>query len=161
MTGSVAVVYDIRREEPPVGGEVRGGVLGALCGALLLAVVWKRPEKAPKLFALFVTLGWAGFSAYTAFEVAAAHRNAQAAVARGEAVVTEGVVADFSPGPKDGRGFLTFRIGERVFKVPPEAMRRVGLNQTSVPDLKVKNGARLRVATLGEAVVSLETLDGS
>lgn len=148
-------VYDIGRESAPVGNEVRGGLAGALIGALLLAVVWKRRDRAPKLFVLAFSLLWVGFSVANGLGIARAHREAQQRLEHGTVEVAEGTVEDLVPAPAEG-GFETFRIGNRSFLVSDGETKRPGLARTSARGGPVRKGARVRISFVDKSILRIE-----
>lgn len=150
-------VYDVRQESAPLGSEIRGGLAGSLIGALLLFLVWKRRERAPKLLALAFLLGWAGLSAWNGVLITRAHRAAQAVLARGAVEVSEGVVTDLVPPPPEG-GLESFRVGDRTFLVADGETKRAGLARTSMRGGPVRAGARLRISSAGKSILKVEEL---
>lgn len=150
-------LYDVRQEPAPIRNEIRGGLVGTLLGALLLAVVWKRRERAPKVMAAAFLLGWAGLSAWNARELVQMHREAQAKVERGDVEVTEGIVEDLVPPPPEG-GFETFRIGNRVYLVTDGERKQPGLARTSTRGGPIRKGARLRISSSGKSILRVEEI---
>ena len=127
---------------------------------LLLALVWKRPERGPKLFLAAWILGWGGFSAWNGFQIAHGHRDASARLSRGDVETAEGVVTDLVPAPPEG-GFETFRLGGRTFRLSDGGTTEAGLNRTSARGGPVRGGARLRIAFRGTSILRVEELDAA
>lgn len=148
-------LYDVREEPAPVTNEIRGGLAGSLVGALLLAVVWKRRDRAPKLLAGAFLLAWVGMSAWNASVIVRAHHEAQAVLARGGVEVTEGVVENLVPPPPEG-GLESFRIGSRTFLVSDGETSRPGLARTSARGGPVRAGAHLRISSSGKSILRVE-----
>ena len=46
------VLYDVCTDGSLAAGDVRAAVVGAVLGIALLAVVWRRPDRCPRVFAL-------------------------------------------------------------------------------------------------------------
>ncbi|HEV8267036.1 MAG TPA: DUF4131 domain-containing protein [Thermoanaerobaculia bacterium] len=148
-------IYDVRTEAAPIGNEIRGGIAGAVIGALLLAVVWQRREKAPKIFLLLFVACWSGFSAYNAVAITRAHRDAARRLSRGEVQTVEGVVTDLVPPPPDGM-VETFRVGDHVFQVNDRSTKAPGLSRVSTHGGPMRNGARVKIAYRGESILKVE-----
>lgn len=156
MNGETKVLYDIRTESAPVGGTIAAGAGGALVGVLLLAIVWKRPERAARLFALLWIAGWAGLAAWSVAGVAGRHREAGTWLATRAVEVAEGEVTDFSPATGDKRGVETFRIGDRLFRIEDGQTRAPGLNRSSVRGGPIRPGATVRITFHGESILLVE-----
>ncbi|KAA0254776.1 MAG: hypothetical protein EDX89_08765 [Acidobacteria bacterium] len=152
------VLYDVRQEAPPVGGSVRGGLLGALVGVLLLAVVWQRRDRAARLFAVAWILGCLGLFGWKAVAVARAHREAAGWAVSGRAASVEGVVRDFSAAHESPAGIETFRVGDVLFRVTGDPLKVPGLNRPSGAEGPVREGARVRILYHGESILRVEEL---
>jgi hypothetical protein len=158
VNGETKVLYDIREEGAPVRGAISSGVGGVLVGVLLLAIVWKRPERTARVFALLWVVGWGGIAAFTAHGISARHRDARGWIDRREVEVVEGVVEKLSPATSDRKGVETFQIGERLFRVEDGQTKVPGLNRSSVRGGPVRGGATVRLTLHGESILRVEEL---
>ena len=158
MNGETKVLYDVRTEEAPVGGTIASGVGGVLVGALLVAIVWKRPERVARLFGFLWIAAWGGGAAFTAHGIAARHREAQGWIGTRAVEVVEGVVTDFSPATTNDRGIETFRIGDRAFRVEDGQTKYPGLNRSGVRGGPVRGGSTVRLTIHGESILVVEQL---
>lgn len=158
MKAGTKVLYDIRNESAPVGGTVASGVGGVLVGALLLAIVWRRPERAARLFAVLWIVGWGGLAAWSALGIAARHRDAKGWLETRAVEVVEGVVEELSPATSDTRGVETFRIGESLLRIEDGQTRRPGLNRSSVRGGPVRSGATVRLSVHDGTILLVEEL---
>lgn len=150
-------LYDIRTEKPPVQNEVRGGIAGALVGALLLVLVWKRREQAPRLFALAWIIGWSALSFWNGVGISRAHRAASARLSLGDVQTVEGAVSDLVPAPAEG-GFETFRVGNHSFALSDGDTSVPGLSRTSSRGGPIRKGAALRIAYRDKSILRVEEL---
>lgn len=155
---SPTVLYDVRQEGPPVGGAVKGAAATALVGALLLAVVWQRREKGPRLFVLAFLVAGVGLFAWNAVRASRAHERAVSWASSGQASVVEGEVRDFSPAHDSRSGIETFRVGEVVFRIDGDATTTPGLQRPSDPSGPIRAGARVRVLYRGPSILRVEEL---
>lgn len=119
-------------------------------GALLLAVVWPRKERAPRLFVLLFTAVWVGFAAAGYAGAVRNHRAAVSALASGGVEVLEGPVKDFTPAPADGATKEQFTVAGRGFALDGETSSKPGLVRNS------RQGGPIRAA----AVVRLHVREG-
>lgn len=148
----------MRQEGPPVGGSVRGGLLGALVGVLLLAIVWQRRDRAARLFAVAWILGCVALFGWKAVSVARAHQRAVAWAGSGEAVAVEGVVRDFSAAHESPAGIETFRVGDVLFRVTGDPLKDPGLLRPSDETGPIRPGARVRILFHGTSILRVEEL---
>ncbi len=148
------VLYDVCADTSAVRGDLKGAAVGLVLGLLLVAVVWKRRDRAPRFLALAFLAVWVGISSWNAVSDRRAHRAACGALTAGRVLVAEGDVRDFSALPPDGRGWETFRVGEASFRIAPG--RGAGLNRVSVNGGPIRSGRRLRVSYAGEQILKVE-----
>lgn len=153
MSGETRVLYDIRNEDAPVGGTIVSGVGGVLVGALLLAIVWKRPDRAARLFALLWIAGWGALSALTVYGIASRHRDAKGWLENRSVDVVEGKVTKLSPATADRKGFETFQIGTRLFRIEDGQTKTPGLNRSSVRGGPIREGATVRLTVHGASIL--------
>ena len=158
MSGETKVLYDIRTEGAPFGGTIASGVGGVLVGVLLLAVVWKRPERAARLFAILWIVGWGGLAAVSAHGISSRHRNAAEWLDSRAVVSVEGVVERLSPATSDHKGVETFFIRDRLFRIEDGQTKVPGLNRSSVRGGPVRSGATVRLTVHGESILRVEEL---
>jgi hypothetical protein len=158
VTGDTKVLYDIRTEGAPVGGTISSGVGGVLVGALLLAIVWKRPERAGRLFAILWIAGWGGLAAWSANGIASRHREAKGWLESRSVDVVEGSVSNLSPATSDQKGIETFQIERRLFRVEDGQAKVPGLNRSSVRGGPIRSGATVRLTVHGESILRVEEL---
>jgi hypothetical protein len=158
VNGETKVLYDVRTEGAPVGRTVASGVGGVLVGVLLLAIAWKRPERAARLFGLFWVAAWGGLSALTVHGIAARHRDAQRWVGTRSVEVVEGVVTDLVPATSNDQGIETFRIGGRAFRIEDGQTKRPGLNRSFVRGGPIRGGSTVRLTVHGESILVVEQL---
>lgn len=152
------VLYDVTLESPPIQNEVRGALAGTLIGVILLALVWKRRERAPRLFVLLWIAGWIGFSLWNGVEIVRNQKRAIADLKRGAVEVREGILNDPSPAPLEG-GFETFRVGDQPFKVGDGSDRKAGLSQRSKRLAPLRAGAHVRIASSEGRILKLEEIE--
>jgi hypothetical protein len=152
------VLYDVCAEGAPIAGDIRGALAGALLGVLLLAVVWKRPDRGPRLLALLFTAAWIGRSAWNVLADVRAHRTACETLRTGRAALAEGEVTDFSAMPADRGGYETFRVGGVLFKMRPG--RGPGLSRIAEKGGPIRSGRKLRVTYAGDAILKVEEILG-
>ena len=148
------VLYDVCSDRSAVASDVKWAVVGLLLGGLLVAVVWTRRDRGPRVFALLFLAAWIGVALTNAFTDSRAQRAACAALSSGGVKTAEGPVTDFSPLPSDGRGFETFRIGGTFFRIAPG--RGAGLSRVSSNGGPIRAGRTLRVAYAGEEILKVE-----
>jgi hypothetical protein len=158
VSGEARVLYDIRKEEAPVGGTIAAGVGGVLVGFLLLAIVWKRRERVALLFAVSWIVGWAGLAAWTAHGISSRHDEAREWVETRSVEVVEGPVTHLSPASADRGGIETFRIGERIIRIEDGQRKLPGLNRSSVRGGPIRSGATVRLTLHGESILVVEEL---
>ena len=158
MSGETKVLYDIRTEGAPAGGTIASGVGGVLVGVLLLVVVWKRPERAARVFALLWIVGWGGLAAVSAHGISSRHRDAERWIESRSVEVVEGVVDRLSPATSDRRGVETFFVGERLFRIEDGQTKVPGLNRSSVRGGPVRSGATVRLTVHGDSILRVEEL---
>jgi hypothetical protein len=158
VKGETKVLYDIRTEGAPVGGTISSGIGGVLVGVLLLAIVWKRPERAARLFAFLWIVGWGGLAAWSAHGIASRHRDAKGWFSSRSVEVVEGPVSNFSPATSDQKGIETFQIGERFFRIEDGQTKAPGLNRSAVRGGPIRNGATLRLTVHGPSILRVEEL---
>lgn len=149
-------LYDIRSEKAPVAGTVRGGIAGVLVGVLLLVIVARRKDLAPKLFALGWIVLWAALTGWNARTITRAHAEAAEWLSKGDVKVTQGKVAGLSPATPDG-ALETFRIGDVPFTVDP-AGRVPGLKRIQAEGGPIRDGRNLRVTYHGKSILLVEEL---
>jgi len=159
MSTTATVLYDISRESPPAG-EFRSGAAGILIGLLLLALVWKRPERGPKVFLLLFILAFGGFAVSKGLATRRAHLKAAERLAGGKVEVAEGIVTGFVPGSADGRTDETFMLGGRAFRIRVDS-GEPGLNRTSAAGGPISKDASLRISYSGEKILKVEDLAGT
>ena len=150
------VLYDVRSDRPAIGNEVRGGIAGVLIGVLLLAAVWRRREKAPRLFVLAFILAWAGWSLWNGFQIVRRHEAAVGDLNAGRALIAEGMVTDFVPEPAGGTRATTFRVGGTSFIVHEGDTSVPGLRRFAPPGGPIRGGTRLRVTFRGGSILKVE-----
>jgi hypothetical protein len=158
VVGETKVLYDIRNEGAPVGGTIVSGVGGVLVGVLLLAIVWKRPDRTARLFGLLWIVGWGGLSAVTAFGIVSRHQDAKGWIATRSVEVVEGPVWSFSPATADASGNETFQIGARLFRIEDGQTKTPGLNRSSARRGPIRDGATLRLTVHGTSILRVEEL---
>jgi len=158
VSGEAKLLYDIRTQSAPVGGTIAAGAGGILVGVLLLVIVWKRPDRFARLFALAWILGWGGLSAVSAYGISSRHRGAQAWLDTRAVEVAEGPVSNLSPASSDRKGIETFMIGERLFRIEDGQTKVPGLNRSSVRGGPVRSGATVRLTVHGESILRVEEL---
>lgn len=158
MNAETKVLYDVRHESAPVGGSIASGVGGALVGVLLLAIVWKRPERSARLFALLWILGWGGLSAWNAIGIATRHHDAKSWLETRDVEVVEGLVEKLAPATSDRKGIETFQIGERLFRIEDGQTRTPGLNRSSVRGGPIRSGATVRLTVHDGTILRVEEL---
>jgi hypothetical protein len=158
VSGETKVLYDIREEGAPVGGTIVAGVGGVLVGVLLLAIVWRRPDRAARFFAILWIVGWGGLAAWSAYGTASRHRDAKGWIDSRAVEVVEGVVTNFSPATSDPQGIETFQVGERLLRIEDGRAKVPGLNRSSVRGGPVRDGATLRLTLRGESILRVEEL---
>lgn len=158
MSGEAKVLYDIRREEAPVGGTIGAGIGGVLVGFLLLAIVWKRRERVALLFAVSWIVGWGALAAFTAHGIASRHDEAREWLESRSVEVFEGPVTHLSPASADMGGIETFRIGEKIFRIEDGQKKVPGLNRSSVRGGPIRSGATVRLTVHGESILVVEEL---
>lgn len=156
MSSTSTVLYDISRESPPAG-EFRSGAAGVLIGLLLFALVWKRPERGPKVFLLLFILAFGGFAVWNGLATRRAHLEAVERLARGNVEVAEGIVTGFVPGSADGRSDETFTLGGRAFRIKVDS-EEPGLNRPSAAGGPIRKDASLRISYAGERILRVEEL---
>ena len=149
-------LYDVCADASAVRGDLKSGGVGLVLGLLLVAIVWRRRDLAPRVLALGFLAVWVGVSAANAISDSRAQRRACAALGAGHVLVAEGPVTDFSPLPSDGRGFESFRVGGVFFRIAPG--RGAGLSRVSVNGGPIRAGRTLRVAYAGEEILKVEEL---
>jgi len=158
VSGDSKVLYDIRNEEAPVGGTIVSGVGGVLVGVLLLAIVWKRPDRTARLFALLWIVGWGGLAAVTAYGIVSRHQDAKGWIATRSVEVVEGPVWNFSAATLDSSGNETFQIGTRLFRIEDGQTKVPGLNRSSARRGPIRDGATLRLTVHGTSILRVEEL---
>ena len=158
MSGETKVLYDIRTESAPVGGTIASGVGGVLVGVLLLAVVWKRRERASRVFAFLWIVGWGGLAAVSAHGISSRHRDAAGWIEVRSVDVVEGVVERLSPATSDRKGVETFFVGERLFRIEDGQTKAPGLNRSSVRGGPIRSGATVRLTVHGESILRVEEI---
>jgi hypothetical protein len=158
VSGDSKVLYDIRNEEAPVGGTITSGVGGVLVGVLLLAIVWKRPDRTARLFGLLWIVGWGGLAAVTAWGIVSRHQDAKGWIGTRSVEVVEGPVRNFSPATVDGSGNETFQIGSRLFRIEDGQTKAPGLNRSSARRGPIRDGATLRLTVQGTSILRVEEL---
>lgn len=158
MSGEAKVLYDVRSEGAPIGGTMTSGIGGVLVGALLLAIVWKRPERAARVFALLWIVGWGGLSAWSAYGIVARHGEAKSWLASRRVEIVEGAVANFAPATSDRKGLETFSVGGRLFRIEDGQAKVPGLNRTSARGGPIRSGATVRLSVRGESILRVEEL---
>lgn len=156
MSGEPKVLYDIRSEGAPVGGTIAAGAGGVLVGALLLAIVWKRPERAGRLFAVAWIAGWGGLAAWDAVGISRRHEDARTWLATRDVQVAEGAVTAFSPATGDKQGVETFRVGGTLFRIEDGQTRVPGLSRSAVRGGPIREGAVVRITFHGESILLVE-----
>ncbi len=152
------LLYDVRTEPLPVGGAVKGGVASLVVGALLLAIVWKRKDRGPRLFALLWIAGSLVLFGWNGLQAARAHQRAAGWLASGDVEVVEGEVRDFSAARESSAGLETFRVGDVIFKMDGDATRTPGLQERSGEGGPVRAGAKVRIAHHGPSILRVEEL---
>lgn len=158
MSGDAKVLYDIRTDSPPIGGTIAAGAGGVLVGALLLAVVWRRPDRSGRLFAALWIAGWAGLAAWSVLGVAGRHREARSWLETRAVEVAEGPVTALVPATADKRAVETFQVGGRLFRIEDGQTRAPGLNRSSVRGGPIRSGATVRIVFHGESILRVEEL---
>ena len=155
MPSAYQTLYDVRTEKPPIQNEIRGGIAGALIGVLLLALVWKRPERAPRIFLLLWIVGWSGFSVWNAVRIVRAQNDAAASLARGDVRIQEGALTNLVPASAEG-SFETFQVGGLPFVVGDGGNVAAGLSQRTRLTPPLANGQELRLSYRGKAILRVE-----
>jgi hypothetical protein len=155
MPNPYQTLYDVRTEKPPIQNEIRGGIAGAMIGVLLLALVWKRPERAPRIFLLLWIVGWSGFSAWNAMQTVRAQNEAAASFARGDVRIQEGVLTNLVPASAEG-SLETFQVGGQAFIVGDGRGSAAGLSQRTRLTSPLENGQQLRVSYRGKAILRVQ-----
>ena len=155
MPSSYQTLYDVRTEKPPIQNEIRGGIGGAMIGVLLLALVWKRPERAPRIFLLLWIVGWSGFSAWNAVRTVRAQNKAAAQLARGDVQVQEGVLTNLALASAEG-SFETFQVGGRPFVVGDSNASAAGLSLRTRLTPPLANGQVLRVSYREKGILRID-----
>lgn len=134
------------------------GVGGVLVGVLLLAIVWKRPDRTARLFALLWIVGWGGLAAVTAYGIVSRHQDAKGWIATRSVEVVEGPVWNFSAATLDSSGNETFQIGTRLFRIEDGQTKVPGLNRSSARRGPIRDGATLRLTVHGTSILRVEEL---
>ena len=158
MNGETKVLYDIRNEGAPVGGTIASGAGGVLVGVLLLAIVWKRPDRTARLFGLLWMVGWGGLAAVTAHGIVSRHQDAKGWIATRSVEVVEGPVRNFSPATSGAEGNETFQIGTRLFRIQDGQTKVPGLNRSSARRGPIRDGAMVRLTVHGPSILRVEEL---
>lgn len=158
MNAEAKVLYDIRTQSAPLTGSIASGVGGVLVGVLLLAIVWKRPERVARLFALSWILGWGALSLHTTLGIASRYREARDWLETRSVEVVEGTVTRLSPATSDRLGIETFRIGERLFRFEDGQTRVPGLNRSAARGGPIREGMTVRLTLHGESILLVEEL---
>jgi hypothetical protein len=156
MISTATVLYDISRESPPAG-EFRSGAAGVLIGLLLLALVWKRPERGPKVLLLLFILAFGSFAVWKGLATRSAHLQAVEHLARGNVEVAEGIVTGFVAGSADGRTDETFTVSGRAFRIRVGS-GEPGLDRTSTVGGPIRKDASLRISYAGQRILKVEEL---
>ena len=158
MSGDAKVLYDIRMEGAPVGGTIAAGVGGVLVGALLLAIVWKRPDRSGRLFALLWIVAWGSLAAWSVLGVSGRHREARAWLETRAVEVAEGPVTALVPATADKQAVETFQVGGKLFRIEDGQTKTPGLNRSSVRGGPIRSGSNVRVTFHGESILLVEEL---
>lgn len=125
-------------------------------GALLLAVVWQRRERAPRVFVALFVAGWVGFAAAGYAGAVRNHRAAVSALARGETAVFEGPVKDFVPASPDGGDRELFTVGGRGFTLDGETSSKPGLVRSSRQGGPIRKLANVRLHVKDDRILRVE-----
>jgi hypothetical protein len=146
------VLYDIRADRSAVEGDIRMGVAGALVGVLLLAVVWNRRERGPKVFVLLFLAGWTALSIRNGLADGEGHRRAVQTLEHGKTERVEGRVEKLV-GTPDGE---SLEVAGHVFAVGGGTA--LGLNRTSTNGGPLRKGESVRITFSGKSILLVEAV---
>lgn len=155
MPPSATILYDIRKEPPPTKGEIRGGFVGVLIGVLLLAVVWKRPDRVMRVLPTLWIVVWGALTVNNVIEIRRAHEAAISRLSRGDVKVVEGAVTKVTP--SDGKGPEVAKVGDATVAISPD-VKVPGLHKTSSSGGPIREGRKLRITRAADAIVLVEEI---